>query len=255
MSERVELEHKIMAVTHKRTDPGSASRSTAPRAARRLLAAVLIASGGLVTGCAYPGNDQVVTGSVGNDYRTRHPIVVSQSETAEDIVISDNARKLSQRDRDLAIDFARRFRRSGASSLAIMIPSGSRNEAAARRLAHQVAGVLQGKGVREGQIYIHHYQASGYGESATLRLVFADIKAGVPSQCGEWNEDIIETSENRNYSNFGCATQKNLAAMVANPADLLGPRGVSAIDSERRTNVIRDWQEFGSDELPVLFDN
>ena len=136
-----------------------------------------------------------------------------------------------------------------------MIPSGSRNEAAARRLAHQVAGVLQGKGVREGQIYIHHYQASGYGESATLRLVFADIKAGVPSQCGEWNEDIIETSENRNYSNFGCATQKNLAAMVANPADLLGPRGVSAIDSERRTNVIRDWQEFGSDELPVLFDN
>ena len=53
----------------------------------------------------------------------------------------------------------------------------------------------------------------------------------------------------------GVMTQKNLAAIVANPADLLGPRGESEIDSTRRTNVINDWQEFGSDNLPLLFGN
>ena len=31
-------------------------------------------------------------------------------------------------------------------------------------------------------------------------------------------------SGNRNYGNFGCATQQNLAAMVDNPLDLLYPR-------------------------------
>ena len=244
-----------MSVTQKRTDPGSSTRPASMRAARGLLAAMLIVTGGLVTGCAAPGSDTTVTGSVGNDYRTRHPIVVSQSEIAEDIVVSDNAHSLSPRDRDVTIDFARRFRQSGASSLAVMIPSGSRNEMAARRLAAQITTVLQDKGVTKGQIYIHHYQASGYGESATLRMVFADIKAGVPSQCGQWDENMIETSENQNYSNFGCATQKNLAAIVANPADLLGPRGITEIDSTRRTTVIQDWQENGSGDLPTLFNN
>ena len=31
--------------------------------------------------------------------------------------------------------------------------------------------------------------------------------------------------ENRPYWNFGCANQRNLAAMVDNPADLVQPRG------------------------------
>ena len=34
--------------------------------------------------------------------------------------------------------------------------------------------------------------------------------------------------------NLGCANQHNLAAMVANPADLLGPRSETARPSERR---------------------
>ena len=43
--------------------------------------------------------------------------------------------------------------------------------------------------------------------------------------------------------------------MIANPADLLGPRGETEIDSTRRTNVITDWQDGGTEDLPALFDN
>ncbi|MEC9344129.1 MAG: CpaD family pilus assembly protein [Pseudomonadota bacterium] len=197
---------------------------------RGLVVATLLATGGLASGCASGSTDSMATGSVGNDYRTRHPIVVSQSEVAEDIVVSTNARRLSRRDEDLTTDFAKRFRRSGAKSLAVMIPSGSQNEEAARHIAHEITRVLQDKGVAERQIYIHHYQAADYGEAATVRLVYADIRAEVASECGQWDENIIETSENRNYANFGCTTQKNLAAIVANPADLLGPRGETEFD-------------------------
>ena len=221
---------------------------------RGLLAATLIAAGGVLSGCAV-GTDSTTVGAVPDDYRTRHPIVVSQKEISEDIVVTADARDLPSRDRDVAGNFALRFKRSGANSLAIMIPSGSRNEAAARRIAYQIAGIMKSKGVSESQIYVHHYRAAGYGEAATVRMVYMGLKASVPDACGQWNENIAETSENRNYANFGCATQKNLAAMVASPADLLGPRGESEIDPARRTKIITDWQANGSGTLPTLFTN
>ena len=62
----------------------------------------------------------------------------------------------------------------------------------------------------------------------------------------------MDNPENRNYQNFGCATQSNLAAIVANPSDLLGPRGESEIDATRRDQVITDWRENASRRLPSL---
>ena len=48
--------------------------------------------------------------------------------------------------------------------------------------------------------------------------------------------------ENRNYYNFGCATQQNLAAMVANPLDLLYPRGMTPPDATRRVGVVGNYE-------------
>ncbi len=223
------------------------------RIAGRALVVALLAASGLGAGCASYSRDHVIVGSIPDDYRTRHPIIVSQSEIQEDIVVSANARSLSFRDRGVAEEFAGRFRRSGASGMVILIPAGSRNEAGARRIAWEIVQVLQEKGVPQNRIHIQHYQAAGHGDAATLRLAYTDIEARVDSPCGAWQEDLAEMRENRNYANFGCATQKNLAAMVANPADLLAPRGTSEIDAERRTIVIDDWRENGAGSLPRLF--
>ena len=48
--------------------------------------------------------------------------------------------------------------------------------------------------------------------------------------CGLWPNDLgvsvdSDYIENRSYWNLGCASQRNLAAMVDNPADLVQPRG------------------------------
>ncbi len=215
-------------------------------------ALALLMAAGLMSGCASYSRDHVIVGSVPDDYRTRHPIIVSQNEVKEDIVVSVDARKLSRRDTDSVESFAMQFKRSGASSLAILIPSGSPNEAAARKLAHEAALLLQYNDIDASRLIIQHYQASGHGEAATLRLVYSDLVAKLASQCGQWDEDIAETKENYNYSNFGCATQQNLASMIANPADLLGPRGITSIDSTRRTKVINDWRDEGTGSLPTL---
>lgn len=217
-----------------------------------LVTCSVVALAGLVGGCSSFQRDHVIVGSVPDDYRTRHPIVVSQNEISEDIIVPTDARALSPRDRSIAEDFASRFRRSGTKSMAIMIPSGSHNEAAAKQIAYELAKTIEKRGVPQSRIGIQHYAAAGFGEAATVRMVYSDITATVPSKCGTWNEDLLDNVENRNYGNFGCATQTNLAAMVANPADLLGPRGESEIDATRRTIVIENWREDGTPDLADL---
>jgi len=54
---------------------------------------------------------------------------------------------------------------------------------------------------------------------------------------------LIQNSvKNENWHNFGCATQQNLAAQIANPMDIVAPRGMSPIDAERRSTVITKWR-------------
>ena len=45
----------------------------------------------------------------------------------------------------------------------------------------------------------------------------------------------------RNSTNFGCAQQQNLAAMVANPADLVRPQPMTPADGGRRADVIKKY--------------
>jgi pilus assembly protein CpaD len=66
--------------------------------------------------------------------------------------------------------------------------------------------------------------------------------------CGLWPQDIGSSNfrehvENRQYWNFGCATQRNVAAMVENPADLAQPRGETPVYRARRTVVLDKYRK------------
>ena len=66
---------------------------------------------------------------------------------------------------------------------------------------------------------------------ASIKLNYSKLVAEA-GPCGQWPKDIGPAGgkaymQNRPYWNFGCATQHNIAAMVANPADLVQPRGTT----------------------------
>ncbi|MCP4073421.1 MAG: pilus assembly protein CpaD [Hyphomicrobiales bacterium] len=230
----------------------SISETHSSKIPSRSMTIVSLLAAALVTGCASAGKDKMVVGTTPDDYRSRHPIVVSESETVEDIPISGNMRELSFRDRNVVSDFASRFRRTGGRSMQVMVPSQSANEAAARRISAQVVTALIDEGINRSQIAVVSYHAGDHSNSAPIRISFLALAANV-GQCGVWNENIAGNSENRQYSNFGCATQNNLAKIIANPADLIGPRGESTIDATRRDTVITNWRENGSSSLPDQF--
>ena len=56
-----------------------------------------------------------------------------------------------------------------------------------------------------------------------VRVVVSRTRASVPG-CPNWSEESAPNYNNRMHSNYGCAVNSNLAAMVANPEDLINGR-------------------------------
>ena len=57
------------------------------------------------------------------------------------------------------------------------------------------------------------------------------------ADCPDWSENVGRDPQNMPWPDMGCATQRNLAAMVANPEDLVHPRGETQRSGERRDVV------------------
>jgi pilus assembly protein CpaD len=69
---------------------------------------------------------------------------------------------------------------------------------------------------------------AGMIRPGAVRVVVSRRRAEVP-YCPNWSLPSQPNYDNRNISNFGCGVNSNLAAMVANPEDLLHGREGSGV--------------------------
>jgi pilus assembly protein CpaD len=93
---------------------------------------------------------------------------------------------------------------------------------------------------------------NGTVQPGMIRIVASRATAVVPG-CPDWDEDQMTPDVNTS-SNFGCATNSNLAAMIANPDDLIVGQDGSGTDSAttagRAIRVYRSRTPTGSQPLP-----
>lgn len=68
-----------------------------------------------------------------------------------------------------------------------------------------------------------------------VRVIVSRTRASVP-QCPNWSRPSNPNFSNEMMSNFGCAVSGNLAAMVANPGDLVSGREPSGISDPVLSN-------------------
>jgi len=74
------------------------------------------------------------------------------------------------------------------------------------------------------------------------RIVVSRTRASVPN-CPNWSEPSQPNYNNHSMSNFGCAVNANLAAMIGNPEDLVhGREGTGVIDSMASTKAIESYR-------------
>ena len=78
------------------------------------------------------------------------------------------------------------------------------------------------------------------GLESVHQPVVANGAASVPN-CPDWSSQRADSAALTD-SNYGCATNANLAAMVADPNDLIHGRA-EASDAEVATRAVRAWRE------------
>lgn len=196
-----------------------------------LAAAFASALGGC--GTQYASSDPVFPGS----FEQRHPIVVAAAPTSVDLYPVGG--RLDARSRANVRAFAERYRRYGSGAVMIRTPEGTNPNSIA---VYEVRRALVAAGVR-GRIVVGDYLPANDGAAPPVRVSFVGLKAIVPTQCGQWPEDLasgssVEGWKNEPYANFGCATQSTIAAQVDDPRDFVQPRAVGPSDVAMRTRAI-----------------
>ena len=205
--------------------------------------ATMLALAGLTASCA-ARPDQQVTNSVPDDYRRRHPITLAEVEHNLDIPLAAGETRLTSGNRDVVLGFAQDYKAIAKGTIAILVPQGAANSASANAVRGEVRRILANAGIPNSRIITTTYAAQSPEASAPIRLSFVGVTA-ITNDCGQWPSDLFGKTviDNTNWENFGCASQQNLAAQLANPSDLVAPRGMSPIDAERRAEVIRIYRE------------
>ena len=83
----------------------------------------------------------------------------------------------------------------------------------------------------------------GYVNAGTARIIVTRAKATVPG-CPDWSARSDVNLNNATSSNYGCATNSNIAAMVANPDHLLkGDAGKGETVVMSSTKAIDSYRE------------
>lgn len=202
-------------------------------------ALLLVTVAGGLSGCR-PGEETTghVAGWAMIDARQRHPIEVSNEPAHISLRVAPNADGLTPYQRAQAIEFFRDYRSVGSDSgrLAVSVPSGGANDLAAVRAVADLRVIARDAGVPETNVTVRPYRA-GRDASAPIKMSYLRFAAEAP-ECGIWPDNLADDRRNLPYANFGCATQRNFAVQVANPADLLGPRAVAPSMADRRDVVL-----------------
>jgi len=170
------------------------------------------------------------------DGAANHPIAVEPSYqdlkvhfagpagmTADDAIKFDN--------------FLSDYRTHGNGSLGISVPNGPPSRAAITYFAERAAAT----GISRDKILVSTHDAANGDLRVDVSFIAYTARA---EACGrDWSDNLSYTVDNRTPANFGCAIQHNIAAMVADPRDLLGPGAMGPVDTARRATVMEHYEK------------
>ncbi len=131
-----------------------------------------------------------------------------------------------------------RFAAEQASTLRIESPSGNDPVAAAQ--AYAMRDAVQAMGVPGEMIQVVGYPAPD--PRAPVLVGFEVLRAHVPD-CSAEPRNLGSRFSNLPTGGFGCAVTANMAAQIADPRDIRGPRALQPSDSGRAAVVFALYRQ------------
>jgi pilus assembly protein CpaD len=193
-------------------------------------------------------DDAVTQASIPDDYRLRHPIAIQESNEQVVVFIGHARGGLSAAQRADVMGLAQTWLHEATGAIVADLPVDTPNARAAADSLREIQALLVSAGVPPRGVVVHQYHPEDSRQMAAIRLSYPRISA-VAGPCGIWPDDLgpsIKNKgylENKPYYNFGCAYQRNMAAMIDNPSDLVQPRPETPAYSARRTQSFEKYRK------------
>ena len=191
--------------------------------------------------------DEAVTASIPDDYRLRHPIAIQEANEQVVIFIGHARGGLSASQRADVMGLAQTWLHEATGAIVADVPVDTPNARAAADSLREVQALIAAAGVPTRGLVVHRYHPEDPRQLPAIRLSYPRISA-VAGPCGIWPEDLgpsIKNKsyfENKSYYNFGCAYQRNMAAMIDNPSDLVQPQPETPAYTIRRSEAFEKYR-------------
>ena len=193
-------------------------KNSKPLSTQTSVATLLLLAALALPGCvaeAIEGDDQIHAAVHASD---KYPITVKKGPQV--LEVASNKGGLSAGQENAVRGFVHKAMQAGITPLTVERPSGGGNSA---RVASEIASVMVTEGVARSAVNFRVYKG---GSTSPVRVSFISTYAST-KPCGDWSQDLTETSDNTSYPNLGCAVQTNLAAMIVDPDTLVVPKTVT----------------------------
>ena len=226
----------------------STSALTADRKRALRLAGALIGLAVVLGACKH--TDPVATASVPDDYRLRHPIAIQEADRTVIVFVGRGRGGLSANQRSDVMGMAQTWLKEGTGGITIDMPTDTPNARAASESLREIQATFAAAGVPPRAVAVRQYRPEDPRHMAAIRLTYPKISA-TAGPCGLWPDDLGPSVNNRGYFenkpyyHLGCSNQRNLAAMVDNPSDLVQPREETPAYTPRR-NIAFDKYRKGT---------
>jgi pilus assembly protein CpaD len=211
------------------------------------LATALVGLATALGACTHTG-DVATTASIPDDYHMRHPITVEEANHSIVVFVGRGRGGLSASQRTDVAGLGQGWVQEATGAITADVPVDTPNARAAADSFREIQALLAAAGVPPRGILVHNYHPQDPRQMPAIRLSYPKL-AAVAGPCGLWPDDIGPSMknksyfENKQYYNFGCASQRNLAAMIDNPGDFAQPRPETPAYTTRRSEGFEKYRK------------
>lgn len=205
------------------------------RTLNKIVAACGLGSAILLAGCSsVEPNGPVPVEYLSGTTLDRHQIRVAERTAYLEVKLNvlDSHLRLEEKAKIQA--FVRDYISRGHGPLIMSLPKNHGNEELAVKAVAEAREIAWSSGVDYEEIRGSAYDAGG-SNTAPIVLAFKAYDAIAPDCPQRSTIDFSDATSNNDLPTLGCSVRANMAAMIADPVDLLGQRPLDESDLARRT--------------------
>ncbi|WP_084420307.1 CpaD family pilus assembly protein [Henriciella litoralis] len=196
-----------------------------------------------ISGCQAGGRH----GPIPAEYLTgttldRNAIGVAEQTQSLEVFIDPRGGRLSAAERGRIETFVSEYRRRGHGPLVVSVPAIDPSGRVGTNAVSEASDIAWSQGVDYADIRGNAYDPQGRTDAPML-LTFRAYEAIAPVCLQKSAYDFANAVSNNDMPSLGCSVRTNMAAMIADPADVFGDRPLDPGDAQRRTNQLQLYRD------------